>query len=130
MSGRARIWHPSPSASTERVNRACHRPTGRDAFARRHRSAGTLNCVGHPFGTVSRTARAPVMKCTAVGLTDVGRRRQSNEDCYLVDSALGLFVVADGMGGHNAGEVASGEAVDALHGMVKREEEGLRSLEE
>jgi serine/threonine protein phosphatase PrpC len=70
------------------------------------------------------------MKCTAVGLTDVGRRRQSNEDCYLVDSALGLFVVADGMGGHNAGEVASGEAVDALHGMVKREEEGLRSLEE
>jgi protein phosphatase len=70
------------------------------------------------------------MKCTAVGLTDVGRRRQTNEDSYLVDSALGLFVVADGMGGHNAGEVASGEAVDALHGMVKREEAGLRALEE
>jgi protein phosphatase len=70
------------------------------------------------------------MKCTAVGLTDVGRRRQTNEDSYLVDSALGLFVVADGMGGHNAGEVASGEAVDALHGMVKREEAGLRALEQ
>jgi protein phosphatase len=70
------------------------------------------------------------MKCRAIGLTDVGRRRQSNEDSYLVDGDLGLFVVADGMGGHNAGEVASGEAVDALHAMVKREEAGLRALEE
>jgi protein phosphatase len=70
------------------------------------------------------------MRCSAIGLTDVGRRRQSNEDSYLVDSELGLFVVADGMGGHNAGEVASGEAVDALHAMVKREEAGLRALEE
>ena len=70
------------------------------------------------------------MRCSAIGLTDVGRRRQSNEDSYLVDAQLGLFVVADGMGGHNAGEVASGEAVDALHAMVKREEAGLRALEE
>lgn len=76
------------------------------------------------------SGKSPQLTCSAVGLTDVGRRRQTNEDSYLVDSALGLFVVADGMGGHNAGEVASGEAVDALHGMVKREEAGLVALEE
>jgi serine/threonine protein phosphatase PrpC len=66
---------------------------------------------------------------TAFGVSDIGRRRLSNEDAFLVDDALGLYVVADGMGGHNAGEVASGEAVDTLHGMVKREEESLRAVD-
>jgi protein phosphatase len=65
----------------------------------------------------------------AFGLSDVGRRRLSNEDAFLVDDALGLYVVADGMGGHNAGEVASGEAVDVLHGMVKREQEALAAID-
>lgn len=65
----------------------------------------------------------------AFGLSDVGRRRLSNEDAFLVDNALGLYVVADGMGGHNAGEVASGEAVDVLHGMVKREKEALAAVD-
>ena len=37
-----------------------------------------------------------------------------------MDDTLGLYVVADGMGGHAAGEVASAEAVDTIHGMVKR----------
>jgi serine/threonine protein phosphatase PrpC len=66
----------------------------------------------------------------AFGVTDIGRRRQTNEDAYLVDDELGLYVVADGMGGHNAGEVASGEAVDALHDMVRRERDLLRELDE
>jgi serine/threonine protein phosphatase PrpC len=53
-------------------------------------------------------------------LTDLGRKRTVNEDAFFVDDALGLYVVADGMGGHAAGEVASREAVDTLYGMVKR----------
>src|SRR5262245_27732693 len=57
---------------------------------------------------------------TSYGASDLGRRRQVNEDAYLRDDELGLWVVADGMGGHAAGEVASQEAVDTIYGMVKR----------
>jgi protein phosphatase len=45
------------------------------------------------------------------GLTDVGRVRTNNEDCLSFDEELGVMVLADGMGGYNAGEVASGMAV-------------------
>lgn len=60
------------------------------------------------------------MRRNGVGLTDIGRRRTSNEDAFLLDDELGLYVVADGMGGHAAGEVASREAVDTVMGMVRR----------
>lgn len=50
----------------------------------------------------------------AFGITDKGRSRPTNEDYFAVDEALGLCVVADGMGGHNAGEVAARMAVDAV----------------
>ena len=47
--------------------------------------------------------------------TDVGRKRKHNEDSFLADDALGLYIVADGMGGHAAGEVASAQAIKSIH---------------
>ncbi|MET0657905.1 MAG: Stp1/IreP family PP2C-type Ser/Thr phosphatase, partial [Steroidobacteraceae bacterium] len=58
-------------------------------------------------------------KIRAVGLTDVGRVREHNEDTIGVDADIGLFVLADGMGGYNAGEVASGIAVKTVMSLVK-----------
>ena len=53
--------------------------------------------------------------------TDVGVVRDHNEDNFLVDKKLGIFIVADGMGGHAAGEVASAMAVRTVHEEVKAE---------
>jgi serine/threonine protein phosphatase PrpC len=53
--------------------------------------------------------------------TDVGLRRESNQDSFLIDEVLGLYVVADGMGGHRGGEVASKLAVETVQAVVKRE---------
>jgi serine/threonine protein phosphatase PrpC len=55
--------------------------------------------------------------------TDVGKVRDHNEDNFLVDKKLALFIVADGMGGHAAGEVASAIAVRTVHEEIKREKE-------
>ncbi len=54
------------------------------------------------------------------GKSDVGCRREINEDSFLVDDELGLYIVADGMGGQNAGEVASRMAVDVVARFISR----------
>lgn len=54
------------------------------------------------------------MTMVYAGLTDVGRMRETNEDAFGIDPQLGLMVVADGLGGHPAGEVASAFVVEAL----------------
>ena len=47
--------------------------------------------------------------------SDTGLKRPHNEDRFIVDHSLGLYVVCDGMGGSNAGEIASALAVEAIH---------------
>ncbi len=59
----------------------------------------------------------------SASLSHVGMKRDHNEDAFLANDEVGLYVVADGMGGHAAGEVASWEAVEAVHGMVRRTKE-------
>lgn len=54
------------------------------------------------------------LTCVHDALSDVGRKRFHNEDCYGADPALGLYIVCDGMGGGNAGEVASQLAVETI----------------
>jgi PPM family protein phosphatase len=49
------------------------------------------------------------------GITDVGLKREGNEDSFSVDDSLGLYIVADGMGGHLAGEIASKIAVEVIN---------------
>lgn len=58
-------------------------------------------------------------KMTAAGATDVGHRREKNEDSFVIDEKLGLAIVADGMGGHSGGEIASRMAVESITQIIK-----------
>jgi len=60
------------------------------------------------------------MEYAATAKTDVGRKRQGNEDSFCVVPELGLYVVADGMGGHAAGEVASRLAVETIREWMEK----------
>src|SRR5712675_2469141 len=54
------------------------------------------------------------VKLLSVARTDIGRKRRINEDALFRDDERGFYIVADGVGGHNKGEIASREAVEQL----------------
>lgn len=56
----------------------------------------------------------------SAGITDIGKKRKVNEDSVFLDDKLGLYLVADGMGGHRAGEVASNLVVETISDYIKK----------
>jgi len=60
------------------------------------------------------------MKVLCKGASDVGRKRDHNEDSFLIDQEASLFVVADGMGGHAGGGTASRIAVETIDAEIRK----------
>ena len=70
------------------------------------------------------------MQLTASGITDVGLKREGNEDSFSTEDSLGLYIVADGMGGHLAGEVASRISVEMINKCYRKWIEEDASVDE
>src|ERR1700733_675490 len=112
---------------------------GMGAASKRNRSCRSVQIIperdrGHTFSWVSHRGRAMSLrgKLRFVGQTDTGKVREHNEDTIASDPDIGLLVLADGMGGYNAGEVASGIAVKTIVNLVREsvEREDMRVLDQ
>lgn len=80
-------------------------------------------------GDIAQRRPSGDLRITSFGSTSRGCVRPANEDAILVRPEAGLWVVADGMGGHDAGEVASGLVVDSLAGLTLRGSPYKRGLQ-
>lgn len=76
------------------------------------------------LGRMSKTQPGRAIRIASAGLTDVGRQRRHNEDNVLVAPKVGLFLVADGMGGHSTGHVASALAASSMQTFFDATETG------
>jgi hypothetical protein len=70
--------------------------------------------VGRMWQRPARKPEEPEVQIVSGGVTNVGRVRTNNEDCFRIVEALNLFVLSDGMGGEAHGEIASALAVEAV----------------
>jgi serine/threonine protein phosphatase PrpC len=70
------------------------------------------------------------MEIIAQAATDIGRKKRSNEDTFHISPDIKLYIVADGMGGHAAGEVASAQAVESIHKVVREGVSGLNTSDD
>lgn len=61
-----------------------------------------------------------ILEIKSSGITDVGLKREGNEDSYSIEDSLGLYIVADGMGGHLAGEIASKISVEMINKVFRK----------
>ena len=60
------------------------------------------------------------MKILAFGKSDIGKKRTTNQDSILMNDKIGLYAVADGMGGHKGGETASAMALDVINSAIEK----------